>query len=130
MNLPDKFNKINSITEKKELKKTNKIDRIKVSFDLFVKVGKKVSEIARELNYSNATIESYLVEAYKMGYHYPEVKLRELGLSPDNIENVTKIINKYKLDNEINPPLKYLKENLDKKVSYLTIKLILVKLNN
>ena len=46
VNLPDKFNKINSITEKKELKKTNKIDRIKVSFDLFVKVGKKVSEIA------------------------------------------------------------------------------------
>ena len=116
-------------TEKKELKINKKKDRIDLAFNLFNNKRKSISQIAKELDYSNSTIESYLVEAFKMKYEFNPEILVNIGMNKQIIEDISYIYNDYLTKCNKPPNLKYIKDNLkEKNKSYLVIKLSLVKL--
>jgi len=116
----DSLDDINKIIDKKVSKSTNKIthtDTLKLYND-----GKSLKEIAKELNINERTIENHIIKLYKDGH---DIDLTKIGFSNDVHNIIIQQINKYGTDK-----LKTIKENLPRKISYLHIKLSLIKMNN
>ena len=118
-----------NIKTKNQNLKTNRIDKAYIKF---TKDNKSIKEIAEDMQLSITTIENYMVEAYKLNYLFSEKDFVNLSLNLDVIDKIQLIIKNWKKDSDdmqsTLPKLKYIKDNLPKDISYLTIKLILTKI--
>ena len=102
-------------------KKTKKIVPIEKTFEL-LKDGKNINEIAKQLVISSQTVEHHICELYKRDY---EIDLEIYGFN----DKVYNLINK-KIDTiDSIDKLKEIKSGLPKNITYLCIKLALVRRN-
>lgn len=102
-------------------KKTRKIVPIDDVFKL-LKENKNINEISKELEISSLTVERHICELYKKNY---DMDLTQFGFN-DRIYNlILKKIGNAESDEE----LKNIKNKLPKSISYLCIKLAIIKKN-
>jgi ATP-dependent DNA helicase RecQ len=104
------------IISKKEKKNTKE-----VTYELFQNNKKSVKEISILRNIQTRTVEDHLVSLFKKSY---KLDLDRLGFD-DNVYNIIKDTLK---NNEDDLKLKSIKDRLPKSISYLHIKLTLVKM--
>jgi Werner syndrome ATP-dependent helicase len=97
------------------------------SYKMFQHDNKSIIDIAKDRNIQKQTVETHLVDAFKLNM---PLNLEKVGFN----KNVHKLINKTLSNNSISADftqLKLIKEKLPKSVSYLHIRLsMLVTLNN
>lgn len=106
--------------------KKNKIDYREIYNKYFIE-DLTIGEIAKRVNRQNSTVESYLVKAHKNGMPYKDKQLNKLGISPELITEIKNFILLWKSKNTTQelPKLKLIKDNINTKVSYLSIKIVL-----
>jgi Werner syndrome ATP-dependent helicase len=110
---------LNELKVNKTTKKVKKVLSIEGTLEL-VQEGKDISEIAKELGTSTTTIESHICNLYKKDY---DIDLELFGFNNKVYQVILKKINES--DDDIQ--LSVLKGKLPKYISYLQIKLALIK---
>jgi ATP-dependent DNA helicase RecQ len=105
-----------------EIKQKEKRDTKEITYELFQKEKKSVKDISLLRSIQTRTVEDHLVSLFKKSY---KLDLDRLGFNDDIYSTIKNVI----LENKELTKLRSIKDKLPKKISYLHIKLTLVKIN-
>ena len=128
VNLKMETIKTSPIITNTTFKPLKKQDRIDLCYK-YILEDISVKDIACKMDLSKTTIENYILDIIKSGKYISKHKWTEFGITCFNIKLVVDIILEWKKVNKEDtyeyPALKYIKDRLDKNVSYLVIKYVL-----
>lgn len=111
-------------------------DRMRITFQMYFNENKSFTDIAEALGnkYKKRTIENYIYKCFIVDeYDFSSQNLEYIGFDDNLLTVLTKIVDEWREKEktpELYPRLRYIKDNIDNRYSYILIKMGLYKIYN